>query len=322
MKGDHDMHILKEADQENCRSRYIFLPSGVRGRTGLILSLLCIMLLVMIIFSDSLSLAQSTDDKPIVKLTTKLGVETTVSVERIYTDNDVLDYLMGWNAENFLLQVADGVYMVIPLRVCRQAELKGKMHVVTLTTDQQIEGKLFCTLESFDDKVYDLRNATKLLITNLPKEKPRQEKHVEFYQLHIRKPVDIKYSVWNLRFAFQYYSTAGYIMGGEKHETASYSFYLKIKNEEILANLSDFEEISFDKLRQKKDGDRIQMKLISKSGVETSGELILKPKDSSGFHEAWDWFLVAELADSNGILIVLSVPNCKINKILTSNQDY
>lgn len=219
--------------------------------------------------------------------------------------------------------------MAIPFGVFRQAELKDGVHVVTLMNGQQLQGKLVCTLTSSDDRKYDLRTATKLVLKGSPKDRQRIQsrrgrqtierrprgKPEQLWQLHITKPVDLVYSVSNPRFAFQYYSTSGYLIGGADRRTESSSFYLQVGDEEIMANLPDFQVISFDRLTPKKGGVRIKTTLRSKSGVETSGTPILKAKDDKGYHTGRFWFLVMDLANSGGVWIVLSEPNCRLTKV-------
>ena len=252
-------------------------------------------------------------ENPVVQLTTKLGVDTTIEVANTDTGNDVLNHVM-WRGRNFLLRTADGVYMVVPMRMFRLAYEREGMHVVTLASGQELRGKLDFVIGGPDGKSYDLRTASTVVLNSLPEDEysiePSEQEPTALWQLHIMQPVDLTYSVSNPRFAFQYWSSRGYLIGGENYETQSESFYLKVGDEEILANLPDFEEISFEEFAEGK----LQIKVKAKSGIETVGTLVLKAEDSKGYHEGTDWFLVMDSANSE-TTIVLKNPRGILRKV-------
>ena len=195
--------------------------------------------------------------------------------------------------------------MVVPMRMFRLAYEREGMHVVTLANGQELRGKLDFVIVAPDDKSYDLRAASTVVLNSLPEEdehsiKPSEQEPTALWQLHIMQPVELTYSVSNPRFAFQYWSSDGYLIGGESHETQSESFYLKVGDEEILANLPDFEEVSFEEFAEGK----LQIKVKAKSGIETVGTLVLKAKDDAGYHEGKDWFLVMDSSDSETIIVL------------------
>lgn len=256
-------------------------------------------------------------ENPVVQLTTKLGVDTTVEVARIDTDDDVLNHVMQrLPGRQFLLRIADGIYMVVPVRMFRRAYEREGVHVVTLANGQELEGKLDFVLDAPDGRTYELGTASKVVLISVPEDEhgiePSEQKPAELWQLHILKPVDLTYSVSNPRFAFQYWSSAGYAIGGSDYETTSKSFYLKVADEEILANLPDFEEIAFSELAE--GAPNVQIKVKARSGIETVGTLVLKAEDSRGYHEAETWFLVMDSADSE-MAIVLKNPRCILRKV-------
>lgn len=256
---------------------------------------------------------QVAGENPVVQLTTKLGVDTTIEVANTDTGNDVLNHVM-WRGRNFLLRTADGVYMVVPMRMFRLAYEREGMHVVTLASGQELRGKLDFVIGGPDGKSYDLRTASTVVLNSLPEDEysiePSEQEPTALWQLHIMQPVDLTYSVSNPRFAFQYWSSRGYLIGGENYETQSESFYLKVGDEEILANLPDFEEISFEEFAEGK----LQIKVKAKSGIETVGTLVLKAEDSKGYHEGTDWFLVMDSANSE-TTIVLKNPRGILRKV-------
>jgi len=207
--------------------------------------------------------------------------------------------------EQFLLRIADGVYTVVPLRMFWRAYEREGVPVITLADGQELKGQLDFVLHGPEERSYDLRTVSKVVLISLPEREfniePSEKNSAELWQLHILEPVDLTYSVSNPRFAFQYYSTAGYLIGGTNRETESQSFYLKVGDEEILAYLPDFEEITFSK-------DQINVK--AKSGIETMGTVVLKSGDRKGS----DWFLVMDTTDSE-MAIVLKNPRCILRKV-------
>ena len=260
---------------------------------------------------------QVSGEYPVVQLTTRLGVDTTVEVATIDSDNDVLNrVLRRQQGRQFPLRTAEGLYMVVPLRMFRQAYEREGVHIVTLANGQEFEGQLDFIFDDPDGRSYDLRTASKVVLISLPEDEysiePSEQEPAVLWQLHILKPVDLTYSVSNPRFAFQYYSSAGYIIGGCDRETESQSFYLKVGDEEILANLPDFEQIAFSELAEGETD--VQIKVKAKSGIETVGTLVLKAEDSAGYHKGKNWFLVMDSADSE-IVIVLRNPRCVLRKV-------
>ncbi len=311
--------------------RFTFRRSNVLTKIRWALPVLTLSVLATVVFFTSLCFAQPVSDQPVLQLRTKLGVDVTIPLEKSSLEfdfdlddrdkNTLMRYLLGkkefrGEKDKFLLQVVDGVYMIVPYEIFQQAELREGMQVITLTNGHELEGKLVGIAHLPDCRKYALGTAN-VALSNWPKKEPGLEecgeKSDELWQLHIREPVDLTYSVFNPRFAFRYYSSVGYLIGGSFRYRESLSFYLTVENEESLANLPDFEEISFTKSTKQQEGVSIHLK--SKDGVESSGTVIVKAKDSEGWHEAKAWFLVVDLADTGGVSIVLSEPQiCSLTK--------
>jgi len=253
---------------------------------------------------------QSDGTYPMVQLTTKLGTEVTTEVRRIDTSKDLL------NAPNkLLLKTTDGVYLLIPLTLFRRAYESQGVHMVTLADNQELGGRLLGILEGSDQKKYDLGTTCTIVLTQLPKASPTPRftptKPVTQWKIQVTEPAGLAQAVSNPRFAFRYYSTAGYAIGGTNRTTTSNSFYLKRGTEEILANLADFEQISFS--RPTPGGPGVPIVVKTKDGIETQGTLVLKAKDSAGEHVSNDWHLEADLANSE-ITMVLKNPTCLLRK--------
>jgi hypothetical protein len=190
------------------------------------------------------------------------------------------------------------------------------VHIVTLANGQELEGVLDFVLDGPEEKSYDLRTVSKVELISLPEDEygaePSKQEPTAQWELHITEPVDVRHSISNPRFAFQYYSSVGYLVGGSNRETDSQSFYLQIGDEDILANLPDFEVVTFSGLAEGETD--VQVKLKAASGVETVGTLILKAEDSAGYHRGRNWFLVMDSTDSE-LTIVLRNPRCILRKV-------
>jgi hypothetical protein len=202
--------------------------------------------LLLIGFLANVPTLLATNSKIVLKIQTKLGVETNVVLSNISTDDYILDDLVNaWDDKKLLLSIAEDVYIGIPIEIFQQAELVGNLHVVTFKNQSQVKGKLVCTIIGEDDKKYDLRTANKIIIVSTPKksESLSEVKPIIPWQLHLNKPFDKIYTIFNPRFALRYYSSAGYMMGGSYRETQTTTFYIKIKEEEVVANLMDFKEV-------------------------------------------------------------------------------
>ena len=290
------------------------------------LPVLILSVLAAVVFLTSLCFAQPASDQPVLQLRTNLGVDVTIPLKKDLFDFDIhfgdfnkdslMEYLLG--VDKFYVYITDGVYMIVPWEIFRQAELKDGIHIITLTNDQQLKGELVGIVRLPNSRKYQLHAAAKVVLSNYPKKEPtlqeRGEKAEKPWQLHVSGPIDLTYSVSNPRFVYRHFSSAGYIIGGRFYFRESLSFYVNIEGDEILANLPDFEKISFTKLTQKENS--VSIHLRSKSGVETNGMPILKEEDQEGWHEALTWFLVMDLADTDGALIVLIEPNCSLTRAL------
>lgn len=285
----------------------------VEDRRRLIPVILCIVSSLIVVSS----IINATADKAKVGLVNKLGVAVTVEVVRISHINAMLNYIAGFGTESrCILRLADNTYLAIPLKLIREVEMKGKEHLVSLNNELQFKGYLEGTIQTDNStnsaKQYDLGSITKLSLISFPLEEPDEDKSElkKPYQLRITKPVSTTYRISNPRFVFRYWSGAGYLVGGEYHATSTSLFYIKVDEEDISANISDFKEITL--FGNETDTEETTMvKVKSRTGIVTTGESLLKAIDNKGLHNAQSgWVFVADLQDTGGVQIVLRRPNC------------
>lgn len=274
------------------------------------LPLAVLLVVIFIIFLINTSFAQTEKDKPSLQLTNKLGIIATVSLPAIKSNN-FIDHFR--KLQSFLLKMADGIYMVIPFEAFSQAELVEGDHVVTLINGEQLKGRLLGEITS-GDKTYTLSSMIKVQIVGMPESEQKQFQSTskDIWELQIKKPVELSYSISDPQFGYTYdhrykhfLDPVGslvrrYEMRTEECKTTSKSFSISIrlKGEEIPAYLDDFEEISLDQMQKK-------ITLKAPSGVETTGYLVLQCNEEQIPKE---WLFMAKINDELGMTLLTIKP--------------
>ena len=120
-------------------------------------------------------------DYPVVQLTTPLGVEATIQAVHFdagyYMLNDIVD---RGPERGPLLRTSDGIYLLIPWSLFRRAYAGEGMHTVTLANGQELRGILdgsISSLATLDNRTYDLRTASTVVLVTLPTRQPYQRSH-------------------------------------------------------------------------------------------------------------------------------------------------
>mgnify|MGYP000863315934 CR=1 FL=1 len=180
-----------------------------------------------------------------------------------------------------------------------------------MNNGKRLSGHLIGYCEFEDGRSYDLETATEVTLisynaTPAPQDTIQSDQSARdnLWELKLADPKLDVYSIRNPRFAFRYYTGEGYSFGGTYRNKVTDSFYLKSEGKETLAYLSDFDEIVF-------EGDTIGLRAVS--GQETTGKLLLKAKDSEGYHNAINWYLVMD-SNEDTRRIILKNPNCSLIK--------
>jgi len=90
------------------------------------------------------------------------------------------------------------------------------------------------------------------------------------------------FRVQNVEFRFGFYTTEGYIRGGEDsfYDSGKEEFFLRTGGEETQALLADFDELAFSHAAGK-----LMVKLKTPNGTVTSGEFVVTQTDGRGRHE-------------------------------------
>lgn len=240
---------------------------------------------------------------PVVRLTNRLGVEATVEING-YEGEFVLLHFYDYYGQ-LPLKVADGVYMLIPLKMFRRAyAIGGGIQRVTLVDGQEFDGQLTGSLWSgdlsrvADRSTYQLEYINTMVLTSLPEWMNEESKNPEGEAWQLRsEPLDLTLSISELAVAYRYFSTSGYVVGGEYRVAESPSFHIRVGQEDFRANFLDFDEIAF----TERPGLPTAIDVTVTAGsVVSQGEFYPSP-------DAYDWYLVAKTANS-GITFVFKDP--------------
>lgn len=251
-----------------------------------------------------------------LKLADRLGVERELDVAGVDQKEPVLEWIANdvFYGHALALQVFDGGYLLIPLEGFRRAWAAGGRHVVTLASGAEWRGELSGIVEGRGSGVrYDLAGVRTLLLTGAPgPSQPRRGSRTKASAPGVPAVLDVRghagpaLELRDPRFWFRYSSGAGYVVGSSTRTTSSASFYLKSGEDEILANLADFAEVSFGRTPGTSawDEPEVAVKVRAGNGVTTSGTLVLKEKDSDGEHRGGDWYLGGMLGTDGALLAV------------------
>jgi len=158
---------------------------------------------------------------PLIQLTNKLGVESTVQVRYIQPntgderDDDVLRQELETipGADFIAVRVSEGVYVGLLLSEVKQAVQQSGLHSVTLANGSTLAGKLVAVIRDPDGKVYDLSGAVRLVVRHAPtpvsRDLPRRTIPVE-WALRLPEPLGLGQRVIDPRFRYFYWSTEKY----------------------------------------------------------------------------------------------------------------
>lgn len=173
-----------------------------------------------------------------------------------------------------------------------------------MTNGQELSGKLFGVIHVGGEKSYDLATVRSLDVLSVPKPEKATEakRYNETWELTIPTATGLSYEVVDPLFCFEYYSSSGYWIGGSYRTERSKSFYLKVGEQEHLANIEDFARLSLEGTGTAEP----RLTVETRSGVKPSGSLVLKHKDDRGYHEATAWVLAARMASNDKIRVAVS----------------
>jgi len=271
------------------------------------------------------------DDELVLQITTKLGAQVQVKIHKSGSSSnlpeslyEMLDDLDGSEYQphesKIVLDQGSGLFVLIPWQIFKSSVTNESLQTVTLKDGTKYSGKLLTTVVSKSDagleKTYDLASLNKIDLVSvkpLSEEKNKDtDKSGQNWVLRINNPTEQSFEVLAPCFIFPYQKKS--FMGDifiDSHKTDA--FYLKVNEEDIAANLSDFEAVEF----QEKD----LMTVIGAGGQKTSGTLKLIVDDDGKKKQPMNgqWMLVSET--KNGCILVSERPIGKITKMAQSKQE-
>jgi hypothetical protein len=258
------------------------------------------------------------EKRNLVELTTKLGVHATVVVGKVSHPDWLLDrHASGWSTASFLLKLDPNVYLGIPIWLLDRVERQGTGHRLILVNGRELRGALECTLQSHEnEKLYDLRTVDRLVRLEYDDRDSSMarthRKPSTRWKLKLTEPLALPQDVCNPYFSFRYWSSEGYVVGGsDEFEESSEAFYLRTGGEEVTVNLSDFASVTLTTV-----GPKLTARLVSASGVTTTGAAILRAKDPKARPPMSFDFAMYDL---DGLEIILKSPNCTLTQIAAGN---
>jgi len=265
--------------------------------------------------------AQSSDAT--VKLTTKLGVETSFVAKYPFSSaprpvERLLHQFKPGDDPGVLLELTPSSFLIVPLGAIKTAALEGgKTRLLTSVGD--FTGKLASGLTTEGDRRYDLSSAVKLEVSH-PKGKrangtdPALKPRRPAWRVSLPARPERTFDITDAEIRFGFYSTAGYVVGGSDtfYDSGQQDFKLRVGGEDVAAQLSDFAEIEFFHAAGK-----LMARLKAPKGQVTSGEFVVTQTDSRGEHVGHTRFMVGRLLQANACFLLVGdgEPSWKITRI-------
>jgi len=292
-------------------------------------------LFLVTIASPTLAQDEAKSNRFTLELRTKLGVARRIRVHITRTGDGLLDALGAYwgrgvpdyNWEHFpdarlAIQTGDDTFALVPWTSIKEITEKNKKQVVTLKDSTSYEGviKTIAFVEDDKDqnlpysgrKKYNLSTVTSLAVVQIPPrgksryrtKKPRSNKRWTLSSVAHEPRTRVK----SVRFVFQYYTSAGYILGGTDTVSVTSAFILNVGGDKIPANADDFELLKFDS----RDPKKSVLSVRARNADIVTGHLELVAKDSRGEHPANKWALALDM--ENGCTLVVRNPSLTLEQ--------
>jgi len=259
-------------------------------------------------------------EKPVLRLTTVLGVETTVKLASSSHGEKSVEYNFYNNTSDWwpiALRLQTNAYLMIPLASIQDVTKAGNVHQVLLRNGKSFSGTLWTTVKSDKAHEYNLKDVTKMAILSVEsygatRQLGKQPPDGPHYRLALGVRGQPEFQVMNLRFRFDYKEMGkttvgfGYVNELQTRVTISPNFHLNVDGSEVVASLNDFQTL---------DVEGRKITLTSDTGVKTTGQIKLRESLSAGgFAEGSDEWLYMDLADLSGARIAVRDVNRLLKK--------
>ena len=258
-----------------------------------------------------------------IRITSRLGVEKECDADSSKLDDALADAAVAGNGAKLPLLLQKGLYAGVPVWELQNAALSGGALKVTLKNGASLEGRGTGSVRCKEGESFGAAGISALAVVEVTKDyvgyvtsyadRARAKSTAERWRLSVGAGLAVSFVVRNPTFAFRYYSSSGYIMGGSnREETDGKSFWLKVGGEEIEAPLTSFSAIA---IPLPTGGRPTIASVTAPNGTTTSGELVLKYKDSAGWHSASSWGLLATLDGSDSTSLFATEIPMRLEKV-------
>ncbi len=207
-------------------------------------------------------------DYPVLRTVNALGVERTIEVWP-----GTMEYL-----------VTPGVVIGTRLSEFRYADAT----TVTLADGQVIAATLIAIVRDPNNQTtYELEGMTEVELMSLAasteSESPA-ELVADTWTLHITSPIDMTFTGDNPRWSFSYYSSEGYLIGGETHIASSDDFYLTVEGQAEATQVF-FDDFSAYAYSSVEDPYSLALNVTTSNGNQVVGTMGFEATDSKGDHQ-------------------------------------
>lgn len=184
-----------------------------------------------------------------------LGVSTEIAVYDARTSSELLNMLTGHvnygpeAGRRFVLR-SGSIYYLIPWGLLREAGIEGTDQLVSLSDGTRLRGRILTSVETGprDRRTYDLSSAThvSVIAAPLPPDAMSPESYwPDQWELTLPgspvKPLRVRQP----RFAIEYYSGRGYVVGGRDVQDVVRNFRVRVGPDTVRANVTDFVSIAY-----------------------------------------------------------------------------
>lgn len=229
-----------------------------------------------------------------LRMASRLGVEADFVAGQSKVGNLLLDAVLTRYSFRVPLQISEGVYISVPPWDFKEALLTDGQLVVTLINGSTVQGRGLGSIVDKAGRSFGLNTISRLAVVRIDKEYAHYERREKItaalWRLTVGTDATESFSIRQPRFAFKYYSTSGYVMGGsDRTQTGSASIWIKQGTEELETPLEAFATIKLTLGTLKTDPPSLTV--TAPNGTTNSGALVLKHHDDRGWHTAHEWGL-------------------------------
>ncbi len=228
---------------------------------------------------------------PVLHVTNALGTEEAMGVYSFEPTPDAVRPVCYVSCLSF--ETAPGVYVGIQIDRLREAVYDagiGQYNVV-IDSGEQFTGTLYSVLvHEAEGGTVDLTGTDQITLYSLPEAEPDAgtPAAAETWTLHATAPVELTYTGVPF-FTYTYYSSAGYLIGGEDHYSKSTQFQIDVQGRFVSAEIGDIQAIALSGAET--------IDITTADGRTINGAVQFVAHDSEGDHIAYTWGLGLALSD-------------------------